>query len=77
MNWLYKAWSSGIKFAETIAGYRFGILNYFDHSITIGIVEVINNKIKVLILWAHGFSDMDYFKLRIYDLNESKYALVG
>jgi len=81
MNWLYKAWSCGIKpvmkFANTIAGYRVGLLNYFDHPITTGMVEGINNKIKVLKRQAYGFRDMDYFKLRIYALNESRYALIG
>jgi len=40
MNWIYKAWSSGIKMvmkcANTIAGYRVGILNDIDHPTTIG-----------------------------------------
>lgn len=64
MNWLYKAWSSGIKpvikFANTIAGYRIGLLNYLDHPITTGMVEGINNKIKVLKRQAYGFRDLDY-----------------
>ena len=81
MNWLYKAWSSGIKpvmkFADTIAGYRVRLLNYFDHPITTGMVEGINNKIKVLNRQAYGFRDMDYFKLRLNALNESRYALIG
>lgn len=80
-NWLKKAWSSGInpliKFANRIAGHRIGILNYFDHRITTGKVEGTNNKIKVLKRQAYGFRDMEYFKLRIYALHESRYALIG
>ncbi len=51
-DWLKKAWVSGIglvkKFANMIAAHRVGILNYFNHPITTGLVEGINNKIKVL-----------------------------
>lgn len=80
-NWLQKAWASGIelleKFADTLADHRFGILNYFDHRITTAGVEGLNNKIKVLKRQAYGYRDMDYFKLRIYFLHESRYALIG
>lgn len=80
-NWFQKAWSSGIsllkKFADKLAAHRTGILNYFDHHITTGKVEAINNKIKVLKRRAYGYRDMEYLKLRIYFLHESRYALVG
>jgi len=80
-NWLDKAWASGInllkKFANKLAGHRSGILNYFDHRITTSKVEGINNKIKVLKRQAYGYRDMEYFKLRIYFLHNSRYALVG
>jgi transposase len=80
-NWLQKAWSSGItllnKFADKLAAHRTGILNYFDHHITTGKVEAINNKIKVLKRRAYGYRNMEYFTLRIYFLHESRYALVG
>jgi transposase len=80
-DWLKKAEASGIhllqKFAKTLAAHRSGILNYFDHPITTAKVEGINNKIKVLKRQAYGFRDMAYFKLRIYFLHQSTYALVG
>jgi len=80
-NWLKKAWASGvaqvIKFATTLASHRTGILNYFDHPFTTGMVEGINNKIKLLKRQAYGFRDMEYFKLRIYALHESRYSLIG
>ena len=80
-NWFQKAWSSGItslqKFADKLVVHRTGILNYFNHPITTGKVEAINNKIKVLKRRAYGYRDMEYFKLRIYFLHESRYALVG
>ena len=81
MSWLQKAWSSGIrlvmKFANKVASHRYGILNFFTHRVTTGKVEGINNKIKVLKRKAYGFRDLEYFKLRIYFLHESRYALVG
>ena len=80
-NWFQKAWSSGItllqKFADKLAAHRTGILNYFDHHVTTGKVEAINNKIKVLKRRAYGYRNVEYFKLRIYFLHESRYALVG
>lgn len=79
-NWIKKALSSDIKlvqkFTATIASHRIGILNYFNHPITTGPVEGINNKIKVLKRQAYGFRDMEYFKLRIFALHESRYALL-
>ncbi len=80
-NWVKKSWASGIKplikFANSLAGHRLGILNYFDHRITTGKVEGINNKIKTLKRQAYGYRDMEYFKLRIYNLHESRYSLIG
>lgn len=80
-NWLKKAWASGVtaltKFAKTLAAHRTGILNFFDHPFTTGMVEGINNKIKLLKRQAYGFRDMEYFSLRIYALHESRYALIG
>jgi transposase len=80
-NWLRKAWASGvasvIKFASTIALHRYGIINYFNYRFTTGKVEGINNKIKLLKRQAYGFRDMEYFILRIYNLHESRYSLIG
>jgi len=79
--WLKDAMESGIKeltrVAKTLAGYRTGILNYFKHFITNGIVEGINNKIKTLKRQAYGFRDMVYFKLRLYHLHTQRYSLAG
>ena len=80
-NWLMKANSSGIplimKYAKRLASRRVGILNYFDHHISTGKVEGIINKIKVLKRKAYGYRDVEYFKLRIYFINNSRYALIG
>ena len=80
-DWIKKAQSTGIailqKFANTLAGHAFGILNYYDYPISTGPLEGTNNKIKTLQKQAYGYRDMDFFKLKIYGLHETKYALVG
>lgn len=58
-----------LQFA-TIAAYRSLVLNYFDHPISSGKIEGINNKIKTLKRQAYGFRDMGYFRLRLFHLYE-------
>lgn len=80
-QWVEKARASKIfrlqKFAATLLAHRWGILNWFDFKISTGPLEGINNKIKVLKRQAYGFRDHQFFKLKIYALHESTYALVG
>ena len=80
-NWINKAQASGVrpllKFSNFLKIWSRGILNYFDHPITTGKVEGINNKIKVLKRQAYGFRDLEYFSLRIYALHEARYSLIG
>jgi transposase len=80
-DWIKKAQSTGIamlkKFAKTLAGHAFGILNYYDYPISTGPLEGTNNKIKTLQRQAYGYRDMDFFKLKIFALHETKYALAG
>ena len=47
-----------------------GILNWYDHRISNGVVEGINNKIKVLKWVADGYRNMDYFQLRLFALHD-------
>lgn len=80
-SWIGKAESSKIpmltKFAKTLRGHMFGLLNYYDHHISTGPLEGTNNKIKTLQKQAYGFRDMEFFKLKIQALHETKYALIG
>lgn len=80
-DWLNRALVSGIrilhKFAKTLAKHRAGILAYFDYPISTGPLEGTNTKIRVLQRQAYGFRDMEFFKLKIMGLHETKYALVG
>ncbi len=81
-EWVKKAAVSGvnmlIKFSKTIAAHRSGILAYFDFDgLSTGPLEGTNNKIKTLHKMAYGFRDIEFFKLKIMALHETKYALVG
>lgn len=63
--------------AKTLSAYRSGILAYYDFPISTGPLEGTNNKIKTMKRHAYGFRDMEFFKLKIMALHETKYALVG
>jgi transposase len=80
-DWIRRAEASGIKllqqFAGTLARYRSEILAYYDYPISTGPLEGTNNKIKTMQRQAYGFRDQEFFKLKIYALHRTKYALVG
>jgi transposase len=81
-SWIEMARSSGIgmlkKFAKTLERHFDGILAYFDFdSLSTGPLEGTNNKIKTMQRKAYGFRDMEFFKLKIMALHETKYALIG
>jgi len=79
-QWLLTAGVSAvnpiIRFAKMIVKHLFGIVNYFNHRITNAKVEGVNNKIKTMKRQAYNFRDMEYFKLRIYFINQTRYSLV-
>jgi transposase len=80
-DWIARARASGIrmlgKFAETLIEHRRGILNYYRCPITTAALEGTNNKIKTMQRQAYGFRDQEFFKLKIFALHETHYALVG
>jgi transposase len=80
-SWLKRARASEIRilerFASTLEQHRGGILAYYDHPISTGPLEGINNKIKTLKRQAYGFRDMEFFKLKILGLHETREVLVG
>lgn len=80
-DWMARARSSGIRmlqqFAVTLGFHRSGLLAYYDCPITTAALEGTNNKIKTMQRQAYGFRDHEFFKLKIYALHESTYALVG
>jgi transposase len=80
-DWIRRAEAAGIRllhqFAGTLAKYRTGILAYYDYPISTGPLEGTNNKIQTMKRQAYGFRDQEFFKLKIYALHRTKYALVG
>jgi transposase len=81
-SWIEMARNSGIimllKFAKTLERHLEGILAYFDFDgLSTGPLEGTNNKIKTMQRKAYGYRDMDFFKLKIMALHETKYVLVG
>jgi transposase len=80
-EWISEARVSGVSllelFADTLETHRKGILAYYDYRISTGPLEGTNNKIKTMKRQAYGFRDMEFFKLKILAIHESKYALVG
>jgi len=80
-DWIARAGASGVRmlkdFAKTLAAHRGGLLAYYDYPISTGPLEGTNTKIKVLQRQAYGFRDVEFFKLKIKALHETKYALVG
>ena len=81
IDWIKRAETSGvkmlIKFAKTLAAFQSGILSYYDYRISSAPLEGTNNKIKTMKRMAYGFRDMEFFKLKIMAIHETKYALVG
>ena len=80
-DWIARARSSGIRMlqqlAETLVQHRRGLLNYYRCPISTAALEGTNNKIKTMQRQAYGFRDHEFFKLKIYALHETTYALVG
>jgi transposase len=81
VDWVWRASRTGIrrltKLAQTIGSYKTGILAWFDFQISTGPLEGTNNKIKTLKRQAYGFRDLEFFKLKIKAIHESRYALIG
>ena len=68
-QWHQRAMESGIKplmiFARRLSGYLHGIINHCRWPLHTGLLEGINNKIKVIKRMAYGFRDHEYFFLKI------------
>ena len=72
-DWCGIAKAAGItglsKFVKTLQSHRTGICAYADHPITTSRLEAGNVSIALLRRRARGFRDMEYFKLKIFQLN--------
>lgn len=58
-----------LTMANTLEGYRIGILNWYDYPISSGAMERINNKIGTLQRMAYGYSDKEHFIAELYALH--------
>jgi transposase len=80
-SWCKRAMGSGIAqmitLGKTLRAHATGILNYFDHPISTGKLEGLNNKIKTLKRRAYGYRDEAFFILKLYSLHESRHVLTG
>jgi transposase len=80
-DWIARANSSGVRmlreFAQTLTVHRRGLLNWYHHPISTGPLEGTNTKIKLLQRQAYGYRDMEFFRLKIYAIHKTTYALVG
>jgi transposase len=80
-DWIARARSSGVRmlqqFAETMVLHRRGLLNWYRCPISTGPLEGTNTKIKLLQRQAYGYRDMEFFRLKIYAIHKTTYALVG
>jgi transposase len=56
------------KFAAMLERHRYGILNQCDYPIHTGLLEGVNNKIKVIKRKAYGCHDLRYFTLKIFQV---------
>ena len=65
------------RIATTIERHLDNILAWYDHPITTGPLEGLNNKIKVLKRKAYGFRNQESFGLRILFIHEAKFKLIG
>lgn len=80
-DWCARAMASGISvlktMSKTLKTHRKGILAWYNHRISTGPLEGLNNKIKTLKRQAYGFRDLIYFKLKIYAIHLAKFELIG
>jgi transposase len=80
-DWIKRARASGVRMlqqmAKTLEDHSAGLLAYYDYPISTGPLEGTNNKIKTMKRQAYGFRDLEFFKLKIRAIHETRYALVG
>lgn len=79
-RWIMDAYDSGVeelyRAAKTILRHGQDLIKYFKHKITNAKTEGINNKIKTMKRQAYGFRDLEYFKLRLYNLHKVNHSFV-
>jgi len=66
-----------VKLAKSLTLHADGILAFFDHRISSGPLEGVNNKIKVLKRKAYGYRDDEFFRLKLLGLHEARHEFIG
>ena len=81
LDWYHQAMASGVRvlqdFARTLLEHQHGILAWYDYPISTGPLEGTNNKIRTMTRLHYGLRDQEFFELKLYQLHETEYALVG
>ena len=81
MDWYQQAMASGVRslqeFARLLLARQEGLLAWYDYPISTGPLEGTNNKIRTMQRQHYGLRDHEFFTLKLYQLHETKYALVG
>ena len=79
--WCRRADASGIRqmqmMAKTLRMHRRGLLNWYDHPISTGPLEGINNKIGALQRRAYGYRNYEHLKERLLTPHHTKYTRQG
>ena len=79
--WIEEAHASAIgilvEAARKLRVWKPFILNWYNHRISTGKLEVMNRKIGMLQRQACGYRDDEYLQLRILHLHKTTYALTG
>lgn len=79
--WCRRAESSGIRqmhtMAKTLRKCRRGLLNWYDHRISTGPLEGINNKIGALQRRAYGYRNYEHLQEKLLTLHHTKFTLQG
>ena len=80
-SWCRRADASGIRqmqtMAKTLRMHRRGLLNWYDHPISTGPLEGINNKIGALQRRAYGYRNYEHIKERLLTPHHTKYTRQG
>ena len=65
------------RLLKTFSRHREALLAWYDHPISTGPLEGLNNKIKVLKRRAYGYRNQSFFRLLILFIHQTKFRLSG
>ena len=80
-QWCARAMETGIallrQMAKTLQLHARGILSWWEHRLSSGKMEGVNNKIKTLTRQAYGYRDEAFFILKLLALHHARIKLIG